>query len=64
MEYEFKVTFRRNLSDDLPIAETNFTGADERELLMKQLRAELQASYDELGMAGSFEIDLESFRRL
>jgi hypothetical protein len=64
MEYEFTVKFRRNLSDDEPIARQAFPGTSLREALLQQLRRELQTAYDETNIAGSFNIIRRSYRRI
>lgn len=64
MRYQFTVVFTREMDDDLEIAKVAFpTITDERELLLQQLRAELQLGFDN-GMAGEFDINRESFNLL
>jgi hypothetical protein len=63
--YSFTVTFTRYARDDIECAKTNFPKIKEtRKLLLQQLRTELQAAYDETGMAGHFDIDEFSFKLL
>jgi hypothetical protein len=56
-QYEFIVRFRRSFADDLECGSKHV--ASEKTIgdaLLQQFRQELQAAYDDTGMAGSFEI--------
>ncbi|MDH4172116.1 MAG: hypothetical protein OEW90_01825 [Betaproteobacteria bacterium] len=64
-EYQFSVIFTRNRADDLECAKARYPHiTNERQLLMLQLRDELQESYDEGGMAGSFDIQPDTYKDL
>ena len=64
MEYTLTVVFRRNLSDDSGVADAAGLKGTDQERMVQQLRRELQEAYDSTGMAGSFDILPESYKRL
>lgn len=62
--YTLTVTFKRDLSDDLEIARSQFPGKSDRDALVQQLRRELQEGYDQAGIAGHFNIDPDSYEEI
>jgi hypothetical protein len=56
MTYIITAEFSRDLSDDQDIAAETFPNLERNNALIQQFRKELQAGYDDAGIAGVFNI--------